>query len=247
MENKSSSHQLYKRLKELNDKLEKLQNNLNRSEFLHNPEHKKIISGLSETFEKLYYQSKNDNFFWQYCPLEVYEYHFERRIAQYNKNYTDASILDFIRLELRIVGGKMRDDRSKSKFITEVNNTEEYPYYELNLFDFRSSYKGEILNAKTLENIKFSTIKKLEFLSRQHIDFKTVEGMKQLLQAVTWRAKVEESLVKVIIYVRKKRIPDVRRLAKEFGIDGVKYEVKEIRWFECWFKRFQVVEKKEIS
>ena len=85
---------------------------------------------------------------------------------------------------------------------------------------------------------------KLEFLSRQHIDFKTLEGMKQLIQAVTWRVKIEEGINQATIYVRKKKIPDVRRLAKELGIAGFKYEVKEIGWFECWFKRFQVVDMK---
>ncbi len=87
---------------------------------------------------------------------------------------------------------------------------------------------------------------KIEFLSRQHIDFKTLGGMKQLLQAVTWRAKVEESLGKIIIYVRKKKIPDVRRIAKEFGVTNVQYEVKKIRWFECWLKRFKIVRKPTI-
>lgn len=96
---------------------------------------------------------------------------------------------------------------------------------------------GKIYN---LPPIEYS--EKIEFLSRQHIDFKTLEGMKQLIQAVTWRAKVEESLMKAIIYVRKKRIPEVRRLAKEFGLATINYKVKEIGWFECWFKRFQVVD-----
>ena len=82
---------------------------------------------------------------------------------------------------------------------------------------------------------------KLEFLSRQHIDFKTLGGMKEILQAVTWRVKIEIiSPLEANIYVRKKRIPNVRRLAKELGIAGFKYEVKEIGWFECWFKRFKV-------
>ncbi len=85
---------------------------------------------------------------------------------------------------------------------------------------------------------------KTEFLSRQHMDFKTLEGMKQILQSVTWRVKVEEKPVKVTIYVRKKKIPEARRLAKEFGNTSVKYDVKEIGWFECWFKRFKVVEER---
>lgn len=85
---------------------------------------------------------------------------------------------------------------------------------------------------------------KIEFLSRQHIDFRTTEGIKQLIQAVTWRVKVEiADYLHMNIYVRKKRIPEVRRLAKEFGLSTINYDVKEIGWFECWFKRFQVVEK----
>lgn len=85
---------------------------------------------------------------------------------------------------------------------------------------------------------------KTEFLSRQHMDFKTLEGMKQILQSVTWRVKVEERSGKVAIYVRKKKIPEVRRLANEFGIANIKYDVKEISWFECWFKRFKIVDLK---
>lgn len=82
---------------------------------------------------------------------------------------------------------------------------------------------------------------KTEFLSRQHVDFKTIEGMKQLLQAVTWRVKIEQiSPLACNIYVRKKMIPEVRRMVKEFGISGIHYEAKEIGWFECWFKRFQI-------
>lgn len=89
---------------------------------------------------------------------------------------------------------------------------------------------------------------RLEFLSRQHTDFKTLGGMKAILQAVTWRVKIEEiNPMKCNIYVRKKRIPDVRRLAKEFGIAGFKYDVKEIGWLECWFKRFQATEKGYIT
>ncbi len=78
-----------------------------------------------------------------------------------------------------------------------------------------------------------------EFLSRQHVDFKTAEGMKQLIQSITWRVKIEEKAGKVTICVRKKKIPEIRRIVKEFGISGYKYEVKEIGWFECWFKRYQ--------
>jgi len=86
---------------------------------------------------------------------------------------------------------------------------------------------------------------KLEFLSRQHVDFKTIEGMKQLIQAVTWRAKIEEIGIlgkEYAIYVRKKKIPEVRRLAKDFGISGIKYHVWELGWKECWFKRFRYFE-----
>jgi len=75
---------------------------------------------------------------------------------------------------------------------------------------------------------------KLEFLSRQHVDFKTIEGMKQLIQAVTWRVKIEISSGKSVIHVRKKKIPDARVLVDEFGIAGTEYDVKEIGWFECW-------------
>lgn len=80
---------------------------------------------------------------------------------------------------------------------------------------------------------------RIEFLSRQHIDFKTPEGMKKLLQAVTWRVKIEKIEKTILIHVRKKKIPEVRRLAKEFGVPSLKYEVHEIKWNECWFKRFQ--------
>lgn len=82
-----------------------------------------------------------------------------------------------------------------------------------------------------------------EFLSRQHVDFKTTEGIKQLLQTVTWRVKIEiVNFNHMNIYVRKKKIPVVRRLAKEFGLVTIHYKVKEIGWFECWFKRFQYFE-----
>lgn len=83
---------------------------------------------------------------------------------------------------------------------------------------------------------------KIEFLSRQHIDFRTTEGMKQLIQAVTWRVKIIAGIDQIYIFVRKKKIPEIRRLAKKFGLATVHYEIKELRWHECWFKRFKHIE-----
>ncbi len=90
---------------------------------------------------------------------------------------------------------------------------------------------------------------KLEYLSRQHVDFRTTEGMRKILQTVTWRVKIEVIHIlytKITIYVRKKKMPIARRFAKKFGIMGREYIVKEIGWFECWFKRFRVVEIKML-
>ncbi len=85
---------------------------------------------------------------------------------------------------------------------------------------------------------------KTEYLSRQHVDFKTPEGMKKLIQSVTRRAKVDNISVlgSVNIYVSKNDVPAIRRLVHEFGISDTRYDVKELKWNECWFKRYQVVD-----
>lgn len=48
-----------------------------------------------ELFEKLYYQSAKDNFFWQYCPFSVYEKRYEESKSRYLEQYPDSSEREF--------------------------------------------------------------------------------------------------------------------------------------------------------
>ena len=48
----------------------------------------------------------------------------------------------------------------------------------------------------------------------------------------------------VDIHVSQKHISSVEKLAKESGLAGVKYNIKKLWFFQCWFKKVQVVEKK---
>lgn len=74
--------------------------------------------------------------------------------------------------------------------------------------------------------------------------FRTTHGMIETLKKITWRAKIEIKLNEVSIYVSKKHMEDVRVLSKKLGMAGTKYEIKKLRFFECWFKRFKIVDRK---
>ncbi len=75
---------------------------------------------------------------------------------------------------------------------------------------------------------------------------KTIQETKDYLKkSGIKRAKIIiHDHLNVDIHVSWKHIPSVEKLTKAAGIAGVNYQVKKLWFFQCWFKRIQVVEKK---
>lgn len=65
---------------------------------------------FESVFTKLYFQSLKDNYYWQYCPFEVYKSHFQKRFEKQNADFPDLEFHDFINDEIEDITNHYEND-----------------------------------------------------------------------------------------------------------------------------------------
>lgn len=148
----------------LHNKLIEYANKIRRNIILKNPQdefkHEQDLKLLSQSFGRifvqLYEQSTNEKYYWQYSQFEVYKIHLEDLVKKFLKvNYSDATKEDFYLEELE----KIKDYYEEDSFVYE------FPLLEsIRITNETIKIALNILDKKTIKNIKYSQNKKIEFL-----------------------------------------------------------------------------------
>ena len=88
-----------------------------------------LFQELKDCFRKLYHQSKIDNFYWDYCPFDVYKSNLKRRLLEFIEFAPDAPPRDFYIKEIR---GLCHDE--------ELNKYIERKDFDFENFDYLPDY-----------------------------------------------------------------------------------------------------------
>lgn len=120
------------------------------------------IEDYEGLFKKLYLQSKEDNFFWEYCPLEVYKSTFIQRKSKYLVDLNnEPDEIDFIERELKVL--------KSINIHLNVCTSDPYLYISIpfvtEIFDIINCDDQIILFDENLaKSIELGTNKKIDFL-----------------------------------------------------------------------------------
>ena len=87
-----------------------------------------------------------------------------------------------------------------------------------------------------------------EYFYRQP-EMKTIQGIKDLFKkaGINRYKVIEYDHLNVTLKVPKKHIENVKKLEKEAGIARINYQVKKLWFFQCWFKKIQIVDERCLS
>lgn len=125
-----------------------------------------IKTEFKTCFEKLYYQSIEDNYYWQYCPFTVYEKTLDLRLEQFLKQNLDSNEGDFLLNEIKLLGENFQ---KKENIICDG---EDFIVESGYLFNGNDTIilLSKIIDEVIRKNIYYSQIRKLEFL-KNYYDF----------------------------------------------------------------------------
>ncbi len=116
---------------------------------------------INETFEKLYNQCVLDNYFWQYCPVEVYISTFQKRLAEYLKTFKNANENDFINLNIDDITA----DYQKDKCSVSGLKTREMVYYIFKDDEIICLKLNGLISERLRKNFFYSSQRKLEYIA----------------------------------------------------------------------------------
>ncbi|SHF82381.1 hypothetical protein SAMN05444274_11012 [Mariniphaga anaerophila] len=127
---------------------------------------KSKIRYFEEKFNELLIQSEKDNFFWEFCPITVYEKTYQLRKKKYLSIFPQAEDIDFIIEEERIIG-----DRYTQQLVDDTES------YDLSLPKIKPIYligskrhpDNEMfyLNDYLLKSIGYNRNKKINYLNER--------------------------------------------------------------------------------
>ena len=139
---------------------------------------RKLKYQFIETFNKLYEQSIEDNYLWQYCSVKVYKSHLEQIKIDFFKRYNNANEEDFFINEIENILYHYQDQKEEtypypykektkslvpSSYIYNIPKEEKYQVlYILKEEKARISY---FLNNDITKKIKYSQDRKLDLLN----------------------------------------------------------------------------------
>jgi hypothetical protein len=86
-----------------------------------------LIQKFNVKFLELYNQSITENYFWQYCPPDVYESHFKNRLQEFKQRFPDSLLNDFIENELHFIEANLENENLPNAHepgIKYINETE---------------------------------------------------------------------------------------------------------------------------
>jgi hypothetical protein len=142
---------------------------------------KKSKEEFNSCILSLYKQSLRDNYFWQYCPPDVYESHFKNRLQEFTQKFPDSSLDDFIEREIHFIEADLGNENFPNahepgiKYIKEKETD-----YSGIIFHLSPSMNNLDLSGKTISlSFTFPDILK-EFSQIQSIK---IEFLKSQLQS----------------------------------------------------------------
>lgn len=116
----------------------------------------KVRDEIDAIFNKLYYQSLEENYPWDYCPFEVYKNSLDEVYNDYLKEFIDGSKKDFFEDELIHLESFVRIDRING-IEDELSLTIDTGWVDMDL----------ILDQTTIDKAKYSHKRKMEFVKDQ--------------------------------------------------------------------------------
>jgi hypothetical protein len=120
---------------------------------------KNFNSPFNDDFDKLYFQSTNDDYFWLYCQMKAYKRTFKDRFEQFKNYYIDGEISDFAEQELKQFKKKSFPIGIAGSQGLEASNSyyEEYSYFNHKL--------KRICKKEIFDKMEFTQNKKIEYLN----------------------------------------------------------------------------------
>ncbi|WP_139178004.1 hypothetical protein [Draconibacterium orientale] len=129
-------------------------------------EMKEKHDNLEPAMLKLFDSSYNDLFYWDFCPINVYEYHYNSRLGQFCNDFPGSSEVDFINIEKRTIKKRfwVRDDEDN---ISDKSTIVKEDTLHLVLDDFFYPFNISLFQHELALRIFLAQKKKLEFLDRK--------------------------------------------------------------------------------
>lgn len=104
--------------------------------------------------------------------------------------------------------------------------------------ELQSQYQQEILKAYGIP---------MEYLDKD-FNMTTIGGVKKIFKKAgikRYKLIIHDHL-NVTIKVPRKHIKNVKELSEKTGLVGINYQMKKLWFFQCWFKRIQVIEENKF-
>lgn len=105
--NISESQKLHNQLNEIAYKMYEMKGIFEELDPKNKDEYDDLKDKFYFCFLDLYKQSIVDNYFWQFCPFEVYRYHYYSRFSEYRKDFSDISKEDYLLNEKKYIEGRI--------------------------------------------------------------------------------------------------------------------------------------------
>ncbi len=147
MDDKSRSFRLNNKLDTIAVEINNLYKEISEGSAEEDELRRKELSFL-EVFKDLYNQSINDNYYWQFCPFNVYEIHYDELKRRFLDKYSDAKESDFVKVKI----DELLKHSTTGESSVYISSTKKYVLLE------------NLLDNEYLEKTKYSFIRKKEFL-----------------------------------------------------------------------------------
>lgn len=143
---------------ELLDKLVLISKEIKKSIDLNSINH--FENEFCKVFGQLLLLSNTENFFWIFCPISIYQSTFEDRQKEFLSRYSEASKKDFVKSER---------ENTKNSIKNRILNFSWEIWIQWDNSGWKKNNHVELpldfLSPETVDNIKFSRKKKLDFLN----------------------------------------------------------------------------------
>lgn len=133
------------------------------------------INILEKYMIELFDAGQQDMFYWDYCPFNVYEYHYENRLKEFKEKITGSSESDFIDTELSEINDSFYISDEQRKFTDNVSTLTRDK--ELHLW-FSAILDVPIINHDLALRIFISQKRKTEFLKYRQEDISLSQNNK---------------------------------------------------------------------
>lgn len=165
---------------------------------------------IDKTFEKLYNRCVVDNYYWQYCPVEVYKATFQKRLAEYLKTFINANENDFINLNINDIKAEYPKDRCSVSGL----KTREMVYYLFRDDEIISIKLNDLISEQLRKNFFYSNQRKLEFI----VDYCGTPELEVPEQEATILDYSNNSNAEKIVFLHELGILEFLRKQQPFGM-----------------------------